>query len=602
MGLVGADLATRPGARSSCSRTPSSAAGLPSDSERDIAVGGVSAVPLELFDGIDYVALGHLHGAARLSATVRYSGSPLAYSFSEAGHPKGSWLVDLGAEGVLETEQVPAPRPRPLAVLRGDLDAVLADPALAAHEGPWLQVTLTDAARPSHAMERLRTRFPHTLSLAFAPAGGRPARSRRAPRCAAPTRCASTSSTTSARRRRAPRRPPCCCGRWSAAPTTVTSTVTLSVTAPASGRRADAAAPPAASPRSGRSPRPWRSTSTSSVPPGLFLLTGKTGAGKTSVLDAVCFGLYGEVPGDRASVRALRSDHAAAEAEPRVRARCSACGAGCSGSPAPLRGTGPSDAEPAPAASRRAWWSRSRWSRSRWSRSRSSRVAALTTRLDEAGHLVGELLGMTAAQFTQVVMLPQGRFQTFLPRLLGRASPGAAAALPHEPVRRRRALAGRSARAGAPCRSQRPHRVPRRPRPAARGRGRRPAQERDLATPAGLGDRVDDGGLEGWAEATCAEALAELTRCEAASEEADDVPGAARRRAVTGPPPRRGATTGGDRRGQLRDLDSHRDEVERAAARLDRHRARGAGAAAGPPTQRGRRGTRGGPRRGSIGP
>ena len=72
------------------------AGGLPSDSERDISVGGISVVPLELFDGIDYTALGHLHGRATLSDTVRYSGSPLAYSFSEADHVKGSWLVDLG--------------------------------------------------------------------------------------------------------------------------------------------------------------------------------------------------------------------------------------------------------------------------------------------------------------------------------------------------------------------------------------------------------------------------------------------------------------------------------------------------------------------------
>ncbi|MEO7942849.1 MAG: AAA family ATPase, partial [Marmoricola sp.] len=51
---------------------------------------------------------------------------------------------------------------------------------------------------------------------------------------------------------------------------------------------------------------------------GVFLLTGDTGAGKTSVLDAVCFALYGEVPGDRHSARHLRSDHADAQAEPRV--------------------------------------------------------------------------------------------------------------------------------------------------------------------------------------------------------------------------------------------------------------------------------------------
>ena len=60
------------------------AGGLASDSERDIAVGGVSVVPVDLFAGIDYTALGHLHGRATLAESVRYSGSPVAYSFSEA--------------------------------------------------------------------------------------------------------------------------------------------------------------------------------------------------------------------------------------------------------------------------------------------------------------------------------------------------------------------------------------------------------------------------------------------------------------------------------------------------------------------------------------
>ncbi|WP_017936320.1 exonuclease SbcCD subunit D [Nocardioides sp. Iso805N] len=139
----------------------------PSDSERDISVGGVSIVPTSVFDGVSYAALGHLHGRHTLSETIRYSGSPLAYSFSEASHRKGSWLVELGADGVSHAEFVEAPVPRELALLRGDLETLLADPALAVHEGSWVQVTLTDPVRPSQAMERLRRRFPHTLLLGF---------------------------------------------------------------------------------------------------------------------------------------------------------------------------------------------------------------------------------------------------------------------------------------------------------------------------------------------------------------------------------------------------------------------------------------------------
>ena len=70
-----------------------------SDSERDIAVGGIGYVPSALFDGFSYAALGHLHGRQTLADHLRYSGSPLPYSFSEKDHVKGSWLVEVGAAG-----------------------------------------------------------------------------------------------------------------------------------------------------------------------------------------------------------------------------------------------------------------------------------------------------------------------------------------------------------------------------------------------------------------------------------------------------------------------------------------------------------------------
>lgn len=143
-----------------------------SDSERDISVGGISIVPASVFDGVDYAALGHLHGRHTLTGSVRYSGSPLAYSFSEATHRKGSWLVDLDRDGLGAAEFVDAPVPRRLARLRGRLDDLLDDRTLGGHEQSWLQVTLTDPVRPRQAMERLRARFPHTLLLAFEPDGG----------------------------------------------------------------------------------------------------------------------------------------------------------------------------------------------------------------------------------------------------------------------------------------------------------------------------------------------------------------------------------------------------------------------------------------------
>ncbi|MFD3333476.1 exonuclease SbcCD subunit D [Streptomyces sp. NPDC058700] len=171
MDRVRADLAGRPaGTRSVVLAHAFVAGGAPSDSERDITVGGVAAVPAGVFDGVDYVALGHLHGSQILSPRVRYSGSPLAYSFSEADHRKTMWLIDLGADGaVLTAERIDCPVPRPLARLRGRLDDLLDDPALTPHEQSWVEATLSDPVRPAEPMARLAGRFPHTLNLVFDP-------------------------------------------------------------------------------------------------------------------------------------------------------------------------------------------------------------------------------------------------------------------------------------------------------------------------------------------------------------------------------------------------------------------------------------------------
>ncbi len=173
MHRVRADLSQRPsGTRSVVLAHAFVAGGAPSESERDISVGGVSIVPTGVFDGVDYVALGHLHGRHTMTDRIRYSGSPLAYSFSEADQHKGSWLVDLDASGAVTAEFIDAPVPRRLARLRGDLASLLADPDLDRHRDAYVQVTLTDDRRPERAMERLRSRFAHTLVLSFEPAGG----------------------------------------------------------------------------------------------------------------------------------------------------------------------------------------------------------------------------------------------------------------------------------------------------------------------------------------------------------------------------------------------------------------------------------------------
>ncbi|MFI6085518.1 exonuclease SbcCD subunit D [Streptomyces sp. NPDC051217] len=170
---VRADLAQRPrGTRSVVLAHAFVAGGAASDSERDITVGGVSAVPAGTFDGVDYVALGHLHGSQALTERVRYSGSPLAYSFSETDHRKTMWLVDLGPGGEIDAIRIDCPVPRPLARLRGALADLLDDPALTRHEQAWIEATLTDPVRPAEPMARLAERFPHTLSLVFDPDRG----------------------------------------------------------------------------------------------------------------------------------------------------------------------------------------------------------------------------------------------------------------------------------------------------------------------------------------------------------------------------------------------------------------------------------------------
>ncbi|WP_298178678.1 exonuclease SbcCD subunit D [Saccharomonospora sp.] len=166
------DLAARePGTRSVVLAHAFVTGGVGSDSERTIAVGGVEQVPGSVFDGVDYVALGHLHGPQRLAEHLRYSGSPLAYSFSESSR-KSVWAVDLDAHGLAGVDRVELPVPRELATVRGRLEELLEDVAYAELRECYLSVTLTDPARPVDAMRRLRARFPYAVHLDWQPDGG----------------------------------------------------------------------------------------------------------------------------------------------------------------------------------------------------------------------------------------------------------------------------------------------------------------------------------------------------------------------------------------------------------------------------------------------
>jgi exonuclease SbcC len=138
---------------------------------------------------------------------------------------------------------------------------------------------------------------------------------------------------------------------------------------------------------------------------GLFLLNGPTGAGKTSILDAVCFALYGSLPGARLGSKAIKSHHAAADAEPSVVLEFTAQRRRFE-----VRRT--------PEWSRPSARAASGWSVQKASTHLRERVdgewRSLSSRNDEAGALLGGVLGMAREQFTRVVLLPQGEFASFL--------------------------------------------------------------------------------------------------------------------------------------------------------------------------------------------
>jgi exonuclease SbcD len=146
------------------------------ESEREIRVGGVGDTPAEVFDGVSYVALGHLHGPQEVrlagsSTVLEYCGSPLAFSFSERDHTKSVTVVDLGPSGVVCTRRVPAPVPRPLVQVTGRLVDLLdrAQDDLSGLADAWVKVVVTDPGRLANPMEQLRAHWPHTLVLEFAP-------------------------------------------------------------------------------------------------------------------------------------------------------------------------------------------------------------------------------------------------------------------------------------------------------------------------------------------------------------------------------------------------------------------------------------------------
>ncbi|WP_344711150.1 exonuclease SbcCD subunit D, partial [Aeromicrobium flavum] len=167
---IRADLAERGGRSVVLAHTfVSGAEGESCESERGITAGGLDRVPVPVFDGVTYAALGHIHGRNTLAPHVRYSGAPLHLSFSEQDKPRGAWLVTLEADGLGSVDWLDLPVPRALATITGTLDELLTDTALDVHEAHWVRAILTDVSRPDDPMRRLQRRFPHCAVLDFRP-------------------------------------------------------------------------------------------------------------------------------------------------------------------------------------------------------------------------------------------------------------------------------------------------------------------------------------------------------------------------------------------------------------------------------------------------
>lgn len=138
------------------------------DSE-ELSVGGVDDVDASVFDGFDYVALGHLHGPQKIGKeTVRYSGTPLKYSFSEASHKKAAVIVDVEEKGTVEIQQIPIVPKHDMREIRGTYMEVTAlDFYKDMNTDDYLHITLTDEEDIPDAIGKLRTIYPNIMKLSY---------------------------------------------------------------------------------------------------------------------------------------------------------------------------------------------------------------------------------------------------------------------------------------------------------------------------------------------------------------------------------------------------------------------------------------------------
>lgn len=153
-----------PAMRTICIAHAFVAGGVVSDSERPISIGGSDYVDAALFADFSYTALGHLHGPQRVAQdTIRYSGSLLKYSFSEARQQKGAVLVDLDGQGLAVPQFIPfAPR-RDVRILEGYFDEIMANED--ARTEDFILARLKDRQPILDGMAKLRRKYPSAMAL-----------------------------------------------------------------------------------------------------------------------------------------------------------------------------------------------------------------------------------------------------------------------------------------------------------------------------------------------------------------------------------------------------------------------------------------------------
>lgn len=135
----------------------------------EISIGGADNVAASVFDAFDYVALGHLHGPQSVTrATLRYCGSPLKYSFSEASHKKSVTMIEMAEKGVIKIDEIPLKAKRDLVDIRGEFLEVTAPGFFEnLNLDHYYRVTLTDEEEAPDALNRLRMVYPNLMCLQY---------------------------------------------------------------------------------------------------------------------------------------------------------------------------------------------------------------------------------------------------------------------------------------------------------------------------------------------------------------------------------------------------------------------------------------------------